>query len=131
MCSSSFASVGSRKLHMSRDHERTHHCDFCSKSFYTEASKAKHELAHKKDSTSSDADLGSSYWVCGPKQLDADELAQNALQEGIIIEPGRICFARSGAPKNYFRLAFSSIETDKVEPGIKLLSSVIAQQIGQ
>lgn len=68
---------------------------------------------------------GSSYWVRGPDGLDADRLADEALREGIIIEPGRIHFAAESAPANYFRLGFSSIASERIEPGVRLLSKVI------
>ncbi|WP_315983024.1 hypothetical protein [Aliamphritea spongicola] len=41
------------------------------------------------------------------------------MEEGILIESGAIHFLREPMPKNYFRLAYSSISTDKIEPGIK------------
>jgi GntR family transcriptional regulator/MocR family aminotransferase len=68
---------------------------------------------------------GSCYWVKGPEQLDAQELQTLAMQESILIEAGAIHFLQEPAPKNYFRLGFSSIATDKIEPGIKKLAEII------
>ena len=68
---------------------------------------------------------GSSFWVRGPEGLDADRLAEKALQEGIIVEPGRVFFAGDSAPANYFRLGFSSIESQEIAPGIELLATLI------
>jgi len=68
---------------------------------------------------------GSSYWVCGPEGLDADKLAEEVLQEGIIIEPGRMFYAALSAPENYFRLGFSSIDSSRIEPGIEKLAALI------
>jgi GntR family transcriptional regulator/MocR family aminotransferase len=68
---------------------------------------------------------GSSYWVTGPEGLDSDALAQEALEAGIIIEPGRIYFAGEQMPSRYFRLGFSSIDSKQIAPGIKLLSELI------
>ena len=68
---------------------------------------------------------GTSYWVKGPAKLNADELVITAQAKGILINPGRICFGATTAPKNYFRLAFSSIDEKKIEPGIKLLAELI------
>jgi GntR family transcriptional regulator/MocR family aminotransferase len=70
---------------------------------------------------------GTSFWVKGPQSLDSEELAQAAAREGILIEPGRINFGRAEAPRNFFRLAFSSIDDKKIEPGIKLLAETIAE----
>jgi GntR family transcriptional regulator/MocR family aminotransferase len=72
---------------------------------------------------------GSSYWVRGPEQLDADRLAAEALREGIIIEPGRVFFASEPAPANYFRLGFSSIDPNKIAPGIESLAKLIDKQL--
>ena len=68
---------------------------------------------------------GSSYWVCGPEGLEADALADEALDEGIVIEPGGIHFAAEPAPANCFRLGFSSIASDRIAPGVRLLSEVV------
>jgi len=68
---------------------------------------------------------GSCYWVKGPKGLDAKILQKEARARSILIEPGEINFLTPGAGKNYFRLGFSSIRTDKIEPGIKELADLI------
>jgi GntR family transcriptional regulator/MocR family aminotransferase len=65
--------------------------------------------------------------VKGPEKLDSEALSRMAAQKGILIEPGRIDFGRLDAPRNYFRLGFSSIEEKKIEPGIKLLADTIAE----
>ena len=72
---------------------------------------------------------GSSYWVRGPEGLDADGLAEDALQSGIIIEPGRVFFAAEPAPRNYFRLGFSSIDSAQIAPGVALLAEVIDRNL--
>jgi GntR family transcriptional regulator/MocR family aminotransferase len=64
---------------------------------------------------------GTSYWVEGPAKLDSEVLAKAAATKSVLIEPGRINFGSANAPHNYFRVAFSSIEEKKIEPGIKLL----------
>ncbi len=69
---------------------------------------------------------GTSFWVKGPEDLNSEELAKSAAKIGILIEPGRINFGCANAPRNYFRLAFSSIDERKIEPGIKLLAAMIA-----
>ena len=71
---------------------------------------------------------GTSYWVKGPNGLNAAKLAQEAIGEGVVIEPGRINFMARNAPKNYFRLGFSSLPLEKIEPGIKLLAGLIGRQ---
>ena len=68
---------------------------------------------------------GSSYWVTGPMGLDSDALALEALEAGLILEPGRIYFANNTKPSRHFRLGFSSIDSAMIMPGIKLLAELI------
>jgi GntR family transcriptional regulator / MocR family aminotransferase len=68
---------------------------------------------------------GTAYWVKGPQRLDAERLQAAAMQKSIFIEPGRIAFGADKQPRNFFRLAFSSIDEKKIEPGIKLLAETI------
>lgn len=70
---------------------------------------------------------GSSYWVQGPASLDARELQKLAEQHSLILEPGDIHFAGEKPPKNFFRLGYSSIKSEKIDPGIRLLSKLIDQ----
>ncbi len=80
---------------------------------------------HLPSSTRNPPFGGTSFWVKGPPKLNADELGALAQSKGVLINPGRICFGTAAAPKNYFRLAFSSIDEKKIEPGIKLLADMI------
>ncbi len=72
---------------------------------------------------------GTSYWVEGPKELDAAELQRMAATRGILIETGGICFTGNTPPQNYFRLGFSSIDTDRIAPGIERLAKVIHEMV--
>lgn len=71
---------------------------------------------------------GSSYWVELPEGCTApvSQIAQAALAEGILIEPGKVYFTGAGG-EHSFRLGFSSIEDDMIEEGILKLAHVIAQ----
>jgi GntR family transcriptional regulator / MocR family aminotransferase len=68
---------------------------------------------------------GTSFWVKGPAKLDSELLAKAAAEKSILIEPGRVNFGEVKQPKNYFRLAFSSIDEKKIEPGVKLLADIL------
>jgi len=68
---------------------------------------------------------GTSFWVRGPENLDSDELANEALKVGVVIEPGTPHFARVKPPVNFFRLGFSSVAEALIAPGIELLSGVV------
>jgi GntR family transcriptional regulator/MocR family aminotransferase len=72
---------------------------------------------------------GTSYWVSGPDGFDAGKLADRALDDGVIIEPGRVNFAAKNAARNHFRLGFSSIAAERIEPGIRLLADIIKRDI--
>jgi len=68
---------------------------------------------------------GSSVWVQCPTHWDTQELAQKALLQGVIIEPGEVHFLKAPR-KNYFRLGFGSIPAEHIEEGIKRLAGVMA-----
>ncbi len=68
---------------------------------------------------------GTSYWVKGPAGLDARVLVQRAAEHGILIEPGDVFFLCDDPPRNYFRLGFSSIPVDRIEPGIETLAEIV------
>ncbi|PLX77620.1 MAG: 2-aminoadipate aminotransferase [Azoarcus sp.] len=69
---------------------------------------------------------GSSCWVEGPPWLDANVLAEQALEHGILIETGSVFFMSEPPPRNYFRLGFSSIPVEHIDAGIKCLAGVVA-----
>lgn len=80
---------------------------------------------HLPQSTQAPTFGGTSFWVRGPDWLDTKQLATTALEHGLILEPGEISFFRPDPPKNFFRLGFSSIAPEKIEPGIHLLAKLI------
>ncbi|MEP0520588.1 MAG: PLP-dependent aminotransferase family protein [Hyphomicrobiales bacterium] len=70
---------------------------------------------------------GTSFWVKGPDGMDARHLAAKALEEGVVIEPGNVHFADPDGPKQFFRLGFSSIPNERIEPGIVKLADVASR----
>ena len=72
---------------------------------------------------------GTSFWIEGPEQLDADVLARSALGRGLVIEPGSIHFQAAKPPRNCFRLGFSSIAEGKIRPGIQLLAELMQESV--
>lgn len=74
---------------------------------------------------------GSSAWVEGHPDLDATRLAEVALDHSLIIEPGEVYFSEQPAPRNYFRLGFSSIETERIAEGIDVLADLVATALEQ
>lgn len=80
---------------------------------------------HLPDSFHTPTFGGTSYWVKGPPGLDAQELAASAREHSLLIEPGDVYFIEDNGPGNYFRLGYSSIKTERIEPGIAKLASLL------
>ena len=68
---------------------------------------------------------GTSFWVKGPEGTDCDTLAARALKEGIVLEPGAVHFMAPERGERYFRLGFSSIATERIDDGLKRLSTLL------
>ena len=68
---------------------------------------------------------GSSYWLTGPEGLDSEALAERALSEGVIIEPGTPFYLDPEEGRMRFRLGFSSIPSERIGEGIRRLGQVI------
>ena len=68
---------------------------------------------------------GTSVWIKGASDLDANALYQQALKKSIVIERGDVYFISERPPKNFFRLGYSSIAEERIEPGIRALAELI------
>jgi GntR family transcriptional regulator / MocR family aminotransferase len=68
---------------------------------------------------------GSSFWMRAPASVDTEELALQLRGEGVLIEPGRAFFAEMDAPRNYYRLAYSSIAPARIPEGIARIAKVL------
>jgi GntR family transcriptional regulator/MocR family aminotransferase len=68
---------------------------------------------------------GGSCWISLPERLDATELASQARERGVLIEPGEVFFMGEPAPRQHFRLGYSSITVPAIEPGIKVLGELV------
>ena len=67
------------------------------------------------------------FWIGLPEGITSKALLEVAAKHGILVESGDILFMQKDAPKNYIRLGFSAIHTDKILTGIKILSGLINQ----
>jgi len=73
---------------------------------------------------------GTAFWIEGPGALDTRRLEAEAAKRGVLIEPGAVHFLDpERAPRNFFRLGFSSIATQRIEPGLERLGEVIREQL--
>ena len=70
---------------------------------------------------------GSSFWIEGPRSLNADSLARTAEQDGVLFEPGGVFFNGKNPPRHFFRMGFSSIPADRIPDGVKKLSQLMGQ----
>lgn len=66
---------------------------------------------------------GTCFWIEGPQGLDADRLAEVLMGDGVLIETGSPFFPATDAPCRYFRMAYSSIPTERIEEGVRLTAS--------
>ena len=70
---------------------------------------------------------GASCWVQGPCGLDTERLAERARAEGVLIEPGEVFFetAADATARGCFRLGYSAINSERIEPGIEALGRAL------
>ena len=68
---------------------------------------------------------GTAYWVTVPEDIDTTRLIAAAEGRGVLFEPASPYFARPNARPNMFRLGVTSIPTENIRPGIKLLSDTM------
>ncbi|MBL9051949.1 MAG: PLP-dependent aminotransferase family protein [Tabrizicola sp.] len=69
---------------------------------------------------------GSSFWMRALETVDTEALALRLRSEGVLIEPGRAFFAGEG-PRNYYRLAYSSIAPQKIGEGVARIARALGQ----
>jgi GntR family transcriptional regulator/MocR family aminotransferase len=69
---------------------------------------------------------GSSFWMRAPWGVDTEVLARKLLAHGVLIEPGGAFFDSQGRPKNYYRLAYSSIPSERIVEGIQMIAREIS-----
>ena len=69
----------------------------------------------------------SSFWVEAPADIDTELLAEKLKAQGVLIEAGAPFFEHTDAPKNFFRLAYSSISSEKIPEGIRRIEQTIVE----
>ena len=67
------------------------------------------------------ADSGTSIWLKCPDGVEGPRLADVARRRGVIVERGDPFFANPQAGLQYVRLGFSSIDTSRIELGLRAL----------
>lgn len=70
---------------------------------------------------------GSSIWMKAGAHVDTDELDARLRGRGVLIEPGRPFFHNPDPPRNFYRLAYSSILSERIPGGI----AILAEELGR
>ena len=69
---------------------------------------------------------GSNFWVEAPAHIDTERLAVELEKRGVLIETGAPFFHGDGGPKNFFRLAYSSISQEKIPAGVEIIKQTLS-----
>jgi len=70
---------------------------------------------------------GSSLWMQAPEGIDCQILAASLRHRSVLIEPGQPFFgAEDDAPRNYYRIAFSSISAERIPEGVRRVAEALA-----
>ena len=68
---------------------------------------------------------GSSFWMRAPEGTDTLKLTERLKEDGVLIEPGLAFFPGPDRPRNYYRLAYSSIRRERIPEGIALIARAL------
>lgn len=68
---------------------------------------------------------GSSIWMRAPDHVDTVDLARQLQQQSVHIEPGAPFFSGPNRPRNFYRLGYSSISSDRIPEGIAQIAAAI------
>ncbi|WP_146346464.1 MocR-like pyridoxine biosynthesis transcription factor PdxR [Phaeobacter marinintestinus] len=70
---------------------------------------------------------GSSLWMQAPPQVDTAKLASRLVRDSTFIEPGAPFFAGPDRPRNFYRLGYSSILSERIPEGIALIANAMGE----
>lgn len=74
---------------------------------------------------------GTSFWMEGPKGLDADRLVTELRHDGVLVESGSPFFPESGVSCRYFRMGYSSIPRTNIVEGVARVRACIDRLTGR
>ncbi|MFQ5624349.1 MAG: PLP-dependent aminotransferase family protein [Paracoccaceae bacterium] len=66
---------------------------------------------------------GTSFWMEAPAGTDTADLAETLKRDGVLIEPGTAFFHGENPPRNFYRLAYSSIPAERIDAGVALIAN--------
>lgn len=70
---------------------------------------------------------GSSYWMRAPEGVDTTKLAHHLRERSVLIEPGAPFCEGDARIYRHYRLAYSSISTPQIAPGVARIAEVIEE----
>ncbi len=73
---------------------------------------------------------GSSFWMRAPDMVDTEVLATRLRADEVLIEPGRAFFDPASAPRNLYRLGYSSVPPARIPDGISKIAAAIRRGAG-
>ncbi len=68
---------------------------------------------------------GSSIWMRAPEGVDLHQIEPDLRSRGVLIEPGTPFFHGASPPRNFYRLAYSSIPAARIPDGIGILADAL------
>lgn len=71
---------------------------------------------------------GTACWIQGPEGLDVFELVSRAQQRGILLDSPD-SYLHQNHPRNYFRLSITSIDKEKIRPGLEQIATIINEML--
>lgn len=74
---------------------------------------------------------GSSFWMQAPSGVDSGVLAERLKSDSVLIEPGAPFFAGEARPRQFYRLAYSSIPPARIPEGIRLIARALDRGAGR
>ena len=69
---------------------------------------------------------GSSLWMRAPDHVDTVELAARLQDKSVLVEPGHAFFSSDTPPRNFYRLAYSSIPQTRIRDGVDIIARTLA-----
>lgn len=68
---------------------------------------------------------GSSLWMRADPSVDMTNVARSLMPQSVFVEPGGPFFAEPNRQHNFYRLGYSSIKQNRIEPGLALLAKAL------
>ncbi|MBO9395572.1 PLP-dependent aminotransferase family protein [Shimia sp. R9_2] len=68
---------------------------------------------------------GSSFWMQAKRHIDAGVFAQKMQNDGVLIEPGASFFSGADIPRNFYRLGYSSIPSERIPEGVARIAKAL------